>query len=103
MGSWISGFGVGLAVGSTVMLANIPAARRRTLRTLETLLENGNFKLCTPDGHAVDARSLVEALDSALGPGTAKAVSNKTIWLALIAGFVAAVAAFLSVTLTQPH
>jgi hypothetical protein len=90
-----------MAVGASVMSANMQAAQRRTRVALEALLAGDKFNLYAADGQPAGSAGLLAALDAATGVPEAEARSRKIKWVALLVAGVAAIASFLFVTMSR--
>lgn len=97
----IYGFVLGLTLGTVMLGASVQLTKRRMLRALEGLLEEGRFRVQSSDGAAVNARNLVKALDSAFGRAAPGMSPNKLVVAVLVV--TGAAAGLLLVSLASTH
>jgi len=93
--AWMSGFGIGLLVGVTLMNAAAQTLRRRQVAALERLLAAGDYQLRNNGGEAVEATELFAAINVALGTTVSGPQKKRMLWTALVAFLAAAAFVYL--------
>jgi hypothetical protein len=100
---WISGFGIGLLVGVTVMNAAAQTLRRRQIEALERLLAAGDYQLQKNGGAAVEATELFAAINIALGMTISGPRKKRLLWVVIASALAAGSLTYLVASRLNGH